>query len=217
MGADDIVLRQCDGHGKPRPRLVFADWLQEQGRGSRAEFIRAQCEHAKWVAEWGGPDVSRDVKAITPDQWRIFRAMRDTGKRARDLLFQLTAADLLATLPGHVAVRVATDTITEHWQADPPRGSRPYFVEWSRGFVSRFEGTADDWLRYAHQLTASQPITDVTLTTWPPGDDVQTGLKMLWPGIKFTLPDPEPPVSMDAFNAITGNILSQLWQDAYAG
>ena len=29
------------------PRLIFADWLEEQGRGLRAEFIRFQRERAR--------------------------------------------------------------------------------------------------------------------------------------------------------------------------
>ncbi|CAN5544265.1 hypothetical protein BH11PLA2_BH11PLA2_28310 [soil metagenome] len=29
------------------PRLVYADWLEEQGDAARAEFIRLQCEHAR--------------------------------------------------------------------------------------------------------------------------------------------------------------------------
>ena len=33
-----------DEHGNASgPRLVFADWLEEQGEGDRAEFIRLQC------------------------------------------------------------------------------------------------------------------------------------------------------------------------------
>lgn len=29
------------------PRLIFADWLEENGQGERAEFVRVQCELAK--------------------------------------------------------------------------------------------------------------------------------------------------------------------------
>src|SRR4051812_2844446 len=29
------------------PRLVFADWLEEQGESARAEFLRVQCELAR--------------------------------------------------------------------------------------------------------------------------------------------------------------------------
>jgi uncharacterized protein (TIGR02996 family) len=37
------------------PRLVYADWLEEQGDAARAEFIRVQCEKArlpKWDRRW---------------------------------------------------------------------------------------------------------------------------------------------------------------------
>ena len=29
------------------PRLIYADWLDEQGEGERAEFIRVQCALAR--------------------------------------------------------------------------------------------------------------------------------------------------------------------------
>src|SRR5690348_10440338 len=57
------------------PRLIYADWLDEQGRHDRAEFIRIQCELAtygeyrcrKWNAGmddtlWGYPLVVEDAK-----------------------------------------------------------------------------------------------------------------------------------------------------------
>jgi uncharacterized protein (TIGR02996 family) len=33
------------------PRLVYADWLDDRGDASRAEFIRLQCELSRWVPE----------------------------------------------------------------------------------------------------------------------------------------------------------------------
>lgn len=39
---DAIIAEPADD----RPRLVFADWLEEQGQSDRAEFIRVQCEIA---------------------------------------------------------------------------------------------------------------------------------------------------------------------------
>src|SRR4051794_38085416 len=35
-----LILADPDADG---PRLVYADWLDEQGQSSRAEFIRVQC------------------------------------------------------------------------------------------------------------------------------------------------------------------------------
>src|SRR5262249_60593566 len=38
------------------PRLVFADWLEEQGDNARAEFIRVQLERAR-LPEWDARQV----------------------------------------------------------------------------------------------------------------------------------------------------------------
>jgi uncharacterized protein (TIGR02996 family) len=40
------------------PRLVFADWLEDQGDAERAEFIRVQCELARPNLETGPPAAS---------------------------------------------------------------------------------------------------------------------------------------------------------------
>jgi uncharacterized protein (TIGR02996 family) len=44
MGERDALLRAiCDAPDDDLPRLVFADWLDEHGDPTRAEFIRLQC------------------------------------------------------------------------------------------------------------------------------------------------------------------------------
>ena len=41
----DALLRAiCEHPAEDTPRLVYADWLQENGNADRAEFIRLQCE-----------------------------------------------------------------------------------------------------------------------------------------------------------------------------
>ena len=44
--ADDLAILAavCAAPDDDTPRLVYADWLQEQGEEARAEFIRVQCE-----------------------------------------------------------------------------------------------------------------------------------------------------------------------------
>ena len=48
MTADELaLLRGVEASpDDDLPRLVYADWLDEQGRHARAEFIRVQCELA---------------------------------------------------------------------------------------------------------------------------------------------------------------------------
>ena len=49
---DDIVANIDDD----TPRLVFADWLMENGQDERAEFIRVQVERAR-LPSWDAAQV----------------------------------------------------------------------------------------------------------------------------------------------------------------
>ncbi len=42
-----LLAAVCENPDEDTPRLVFADWLQENGEEERAEFIRFQCRTAK--------------------------------------------------------------------------------------------------------------------------------------------------------------------------
>jgi uncharacterized protein (TIGR02996 family) len=41
----------CETPDDDAPRLVFADWLEDNGQSERAELIRTQCRRAK-MDEW---------------------------------------------------------------------------------------------------------------------------------------------------------------------
>jgi len=45
---DALFRAICEQPREDTPRLVYADWLQENGDPERAEFIRFQCEFPKW-------------------------------------------------------------------------------------------------------------------------------------------------------------------------
>jgi uncharacterized protein (TIGR02996 family) len=48
MTHDEAFLQDVLAHpGDDVPRLIYADWLEDQGQAERAEFIRAQCALAK--------------------------------------------------------------------------------------------------------------------------------------------------------------------------
>lgn len=74
---DAILATICDEIDNDTPRLVFADWLEENGDHQRAEFIRAQIRLARWTQK---PGVDRDrlelvwrsreLLAIHGDRWR---------------------------------------------------------------------------------------------------------------------------------------------------
>jgi uncharacterized protein (TIGR02996 family) len=51
MNEREALLRAvCEHPDEDTPRLVFADWLQENDDEARAEFIRVQCEAARLAA-----------------------------------------------------------------------------------------------------------------------------------------------------------------------
>lgn len=123
------------------PRLVFADWLDENGDEAErawAEFIRLRCalsctadgvlatcrDHAESLA------VSRDLHLLYRygRQWlpKVYAAAGDA-------------------------------VITNAW--------------WSRGFVRLVELNAADWLSHADAVLAATPLEEVVLATWPVLDD----------------------------------------------
>jgi uncharacterized protein (TIGR02996 family) len=57
------------------PRLVFADWLEEQGDGARAEFIRVQVERAR-LPEWDARQVRLRLRerALIDQHGRTWKA-----------------------------------------------------------------------------------------------------------------------------------------------
>jgi uncharacterized protein (TIGR02996 family) len=49
---DDAFLASIiESSDDDAPRLIYADWLDENGQGERAEFIRVQCQLARMGKE----------------------------------------------------------------------------------------------------------------------------------------------------------------------
>lgn len=149
---------ECD-----EPRLVYADWLQEQGEGERAEFVRLQCELARLEedGDWGPPDDGHTccddpcpVCAVTERHLRLVARSRELlGTQVRD------PRQPDGTL--HCSLELAM-----RWPAlrliEMP-GLRDY--EFRRGFVEHVTCSAASWLSAADAIRAAHPVRKVTLTT----------------------------------------------------
>ena len=163
------------------PRLIYSDWLDQQGRGERAEFIRVQCT----LAEMGddGLPVAHDRGNCCCDLCRLRR-------RERELC---TSASMWeADRANHAAVPI-------EWP--PP-------IAWRRGFVHSLALSAAYWLTHAAAILAAQPIEQVTFSVMPTDDELiemdaavrayRDGTPSVWtmrrwPRIKkWTLPQAEP-------------------------
>lgn len=142
-------------------RLVYADWLDENGRPERAEFIRVQCE---W-AQLPGPVLTaitggRPTHADYPDG-RCVECMGLTHKcrchalesRARELLDKLAADRSFPEMDGYVLSLAATD--------DPGTATL------RRGFVDTVVDATEEWAARADAILARHPVSEVRLTTWP--------------------------------------------------
>lgn len=73
--ADELALRGAIA-AEPdddTPRLVYADWLQENGQPERAEFIRLQCAHARCLRAgklFAGEEREQQLLSAYGDLWQ---------------------------------------------------------------------------------------------------------------------------------------------------
>ena len=131
------------------PRLVFADWLQENGDEPRAEFIRAQVElaaggmrHTHTAGQPGGCRLCRLRRVQS-------RYIEGPGRAEVARLFDRDPNDLW--YGGASLVRLG------------PGQSQDFAVEFARGFVWRIECTWGDYFRRAATVFREHPIEDVRL------------------------------------------------------
>jgi uncharacterized protein (TIGR02996 family) len=128
------------------PRLVCADWLDEQGENARAEFIRVQCELARLEAEKAGSTVPAYVESLIE--------AADLRRRERELLPKVI---------GRECLRWADLGWTfEQW-------------EWRRGFIEALTLTPAA-LTHLDAIRAEQPVRRVRLAAWPADTDFMAGL-----------------------------------------
>ncbi|MFO0925885.1 MAG: TIGR02996 domain-containing protein [Gemmataceae bacterium] len=123
---EDIVAHVDDD----TPRLVYADWLTENGQDDRAEFIRVQVERAR-LPVWDPGQVrlrvrERQLLAAHGEEWLAempaIKGVRWEGFR-RGIVAEVSFASYEAMRTTAPAVRAAApiEAVTVHW---PSRGER---------------------------------------------------------------------------------------------
>ena len=140
---DAIIANPADDN----VRLVFADWLQENGQEERAEFIRVQCELAT-LSDPCPRCHSAYLRTADVNKGRYTPDLCAAHQRERELW------------PSTVA-----DWHRFGWPTDIPFPTFQPVLR--RGFVERVTCTAADWLAHADAIRATHPVTRVRLTTWP--------------------------------------------------
>lgn len=136
------------------PRLLYADWLEEQGEGERSEFIRVQVALAKHepgsAADHWGDNIYGLHRGTAPltGECKECVGIQALRRRERELLDAAPKPCLFSGFP------VAFTSAGGLWRS-------------GRGFPEFIVCTAAAWLAHADALTAAAPIREVRLTTWP--------------------------------------------------
>ncbi len=192
MNDQAFLAAILDAPDDDAPRLIYADWLDEQGQCERAEFIRVQCEY----------DQHCDPHERAP-KWEALR------RRAEELLGMPVGVDAgVEGLRWSNAVR---------WSFSGDPGWFFFFSpQFRRGFVHAITCTAEEWLRHADAILAAQPVEEVTLASWPLhgevggvpywgvgfNENIRLALQARWPQIKKWILPRSPfshPIDMDEY------------------
>jgi uncharacterized protein (TIGR02996 family) len=166
------------------PRLVMADWWDENGQGERAEFCRAQCELARTSCDLGWQNgYCCDRSECRPCALR---------RRERELLFDhgfKWGREAVPVPAGYKHTR-HHDNDFHVWSNENLDGMQYSF---RRGFVEFLICSWSDFRQHADAICRATPLREMTLTTWPAinetGVDVLAWLQCEYPGITFHLPN----------------------------
>lgn len=135
----DLMRAIIESPDDDTPRLIFADWLEENGEEKRAEFIRVQIGLEKSKGHsWTGQQVHEN-NDVCGCSYCIFR------RREQYLL-------------GYGRVQ---------WCPVRQCFASPHDVVYHRGFVESIRCPYQNWLDNWKELLDSAPIRKVTLTTRP--------------------------------------------------
>jgi len=130
------------------PRLIYADWLEEQGMvgnpewgPERARFIRVQIALARLLVE---------IEPEEPNISASDRVERESARRKLEAKLREDARDL-------------EDAYREDWTIPFRKGGLADGVVFRRGFVEEVNVAAPMWIRHAHELFLAGPIRHIHL------------------------------------------------------
>lgn len=165
-------------------RLIYADWLEENGQCERGEFIRVQVALSRPTLCEGTSPTGIACSKLRPRgkkdclPWcKPCCDFDDLKKREQQLVWSHDT-DWRADFARQIGDN------HDHYYAVAP--------EWERGFVSHVTCTWEDWLKHGDAILAAEPVREVTLTTEPPEYAVQRFMTVgavakseRWKGVLF--------------------------------
>lgn len=147
----------CEEPDDDTPRLVYADWLEENGEELRAEFVRLQCRLAGMSERNCGGyycDVDMDYGNMIHRncEW-------DRLHRRQEKLFDLLLGPLRTELPTMVAMVLSYDGHPGNGQPSPLAE-----MMFRRGFVASVACPLAVWLKHGPQVVGLAPVVEVRAT-----------------------------------------------------
>ncbi len=146
---NESFLQDISAHPEDdTPRLIYADWLEDNGDAQRAEFIRVQVELAQSepcvLPEWAESSAPTDCPHCT------------LVRRERELLDENQLAWDVIDPSGLWAVFNPT--------GQSFTGMAPWSWEYRRGFVHKVWCTLPAWLDHGPKIVALHPVEVVVAT-----------------------------------------------------
>ncbi len=136
MTLEEILLQEiCANPSDDTPRLVYADWLEENGHEDRANYIRTEC------------GLLSELYIQKQPVWALAIA------RAFGFPIEQTKSDQ----ESFRCFGYASGTVIGANRREVKWG-------WSRGFISSIECHCGDWLKYGREVVKVAPIERVILT-----------------------------------------------------
>lgn len=157
MIPSELMAAVCGDRSDDLPRLVVADWLDDRGECERAEFIRVQCEIAKWNAR----PMPKDC-AMTADKFSqlLFREA---------LLLENHRYGWIDGLLGPGWKTCGLSGALVNFTKGVAR-TQPFHCIFQRGFIGEVICQWVDWSYHSAAILAAAPVGLVRLTTELPVD-----------------------------------------------
>jgi uncharacterized protein (TIGR02996 family) len=184
---DRLLAAIIECPGDDALRLIFADWLEENGDPERGEFIRVQMELARTpdpiVCPNCGNKLVIQMMTSSPHMTRCSTCSLTHGPFWADTKARLKQRERLRCreqdfLKDQRVPDKWCEPLTGFCHYAPGEKSSPHHAAiWKRGFVATVTLTSADWLGHADALTAAAPIEEVALTTIP---DVEQDTNRIW-------------------------------------
>lgn len=151
MSDHDALLRAIlEFPAEDTPRLMYADWCDENNDPDRAAFIRAQIELARLpVCDVEG-GIHCDTCSLPTGRYRY-------TKRCRGEVCKLRVKEYYSS----------RQHIVWDWTNGIPRGT---YERWGRGFVFDVQLSADEFAPHAGKILSAHPVTRVRLRDRVPID-----------------------------------------------